>query len=104
MDEAFIQNPQHDVDDQDGHDQQQAQSAERRFKRLGRSLKAGADSLRKELCSLAVHSRQCVAQRNSWSEGETDGDGWKLAKMGDAEGTYFAIQNRYGPPGDKLAG
>src|SRR5262249_3057902 len=87
-----------------GHDQQQAKSAKRRFKRLRRSLKASADGLRKELCGFAVHSSQSVAQRDTRSQVKADSHCWKLAKVGDAQRTYFALENRYRTQRNKLAG
>ena len=48
MNEAFIQNPQNDVNDQDGHNQQPHHSLERCLKSLGCSLKIAADRCRKQ--------------------------------------------------------
>ena len=43
MDEAFVENAEHDVDHQDGHDQQQRQPLGGGLKSLGGSLEAGGD-------------------------------------------------------------
>ena len=43
MNEAFVENAQHDVDDEDGRDQQHALAAQRFLEDLGGALEAGGD-------------------------------------------------------------
>src|SRR5579864_3724560 len=104
MDKALVQNSQHNVDDKDGHQQQQAESAERRFECLRRSLKAGSDRLRQKLCRLTVDGSNSIAQRHTGPQIEADGHGWKLPEVSHAEWSYLAAENCDTAQGHKLAG
>ena len=85
MDEALIQDAQHQVDHQDGHHQQQSQTADGRFERLRRALKAGADGCRQHFPCCFAHCIDGIAQRDPRTQIERDGHRRQLAQVIDGE-------------------
>ena len=76
MDEAFVENAEHEIDDEHGHDEQQAEALERGLERRGVALEAGADA-RRAACPRAASSMLLhgVAERDAGLRVEGDRDG-----------------------------
>ena len=83
MDEAFVQNAEDKVDDQDGGKEKNSESGQRRFVLLRRSLEAVADVAGENLARHAIDLAHGIAQRNSRLEVERKGDGGELAEVVD---------------------
>ena len=62
MDEALVEDAQDDVDDQDGHDQQEPQALRGGLEGLGGALKAGGDGGRQHLPGELFHLGHGIAQ------------------------------------------
>src|SRR5882762_2469724 len=85
MDEAFVENAEHQVDDQDGHYQQHPESAERRLERLRGSLEAGRDAIRQDRAREFFDFAESFAERNAGSDVERNCCRGKLPRMIDLQ-------------------
>src|SRR2546422_67939 len=90
MDEALIQNPQHKVDDQDSHEEQQSKTSDGRLKGLRCPLEAGADRGWQHLLGHLVHHRNRVAQRDAGTQVERNGHCRQLSQVIDSQRSYRA--------------
>src|SRR5579872_1302171 len=75
MDEALIQNSQHDVDHQDGHSQQHAQPAQRLLEGLRAALEAGGDGQGQRVRRQPRNLIHRVA--NGYARLQVEGDGYR---------------------------
>ena len=92
VDETFVQNSQHHVDHQNGHDQQHSHAAQRGLVGGGGSLKTGADGGWQGIARQFPDAVDGVAERNPGQQVERDGDRRQLAQMRDGERTDFRFQ------------
>ena len=82
MNEALVENSQDDVDNQDGHQQENAESLDGGTKYLGGADKVGIEGRRNaQVGEQFLHGVHGRAQRHSRREVEGDGDRRQLAKM-----------------------
>ena len=81
MDEALVQNAQHHVDHQDRHREQDAHALQRRLKRRGHALEAGADVVRQGLARHLLHAVHGLAQRDARLQVERNRDRRQLAQV-----------------------
>ena len=95
VNETLVQNPQHHVDHQNGHDQQHSHAAQRGLVCRGSSLKTGADGGREGFARQFLDAVDGVAKRNTGQQVERDGDRRQLAEMRDGERTGFRLQPGY---------
>ena len=104
MNKALVQNPQDNVNHQDGHEQQQAKAGEGRLEGLRAALQAGADGLRQNLGSHLVHRIDGIANGRGGREIEAERHRRHLAEMVHGERSYLVFEIGYGIQRDKLAG
>ncbi len=81
MDEAFVEDAQHDVDDQHGHEQQQPQAVQGFLEGLGLALEAGADRGWQRFPGQGFDALRGLAQGRPGREAEGDGHGGQLARV-----------------------
>ena len=65
MDETFVENSQHQVNHQHGHQQKQIQILQRRLKNLGRALESRGDRGRQRLLREGRNLLRGLAERNA---------------------------------------
>ncbi len=105
VDEALVQDAQHDVDHQHGHQQQHAQAADRRLERLRRALEAAADRRRHVHLALdRTHAVDGIAERDAGREVERDGHRRQLALVIDGQRLRTAGEPRHGIERNQPAG
>src|SRR5260370_41178464 len=92
MDEALLQNPQDNIDDQDGHEQQQYQTSEGRLKCLRGSLQGGGDGGGQDLFGLSVEGVDGITQGDARFQVEAEGDGRRLAQVIYGERANFLLE------------
>src|ERR1051326_920033 len=83
MDVALVEDAQHDIDDQNGDDQQHQKIAQRVLERLGCSLEGGADGRRQSFRRDLLNLRGYIAQRRARLQIERNRDRGELAKVAD---------------------
>ena len=87
VDEAFVEDAQDQIDDQDGHDQQEPQALHGRLEGLGCPLKVGGNAGRQHLPGHVIHRGHRVAQGHARLEVEGDGHRRQLARVVDGQGS-----------------
>src|SRR5579871_2343698 len=85
MNEAFVQDSEHQIDDQDCHQQQHSESAQRILEGLSRALIAGGEGSWKRIARELLHLVEALRQRDSWREVERYRNRRQLARMVDGE-------------------
>src|SRR5213593_5277762 len=87
MDEALVEDPQHEVDHEDRDDEEEPLALERGLERLRRALEAPDDRRREpELPLGLLHFRHRLAERHAGLEVERDRHRRELAQMRDRQG------------------
>src|SRR5829696_3145533 len=81
MDEAFVEDAKDQVDDEHRHDEEEAQSLERRLKRLCGALEAGGNAGGKICFDRVLDSGDRLAQRDPRGGIERYRDGGELAEV-----------------------
>src|SRR5271163_2088908 len=83
MNVAFIQTAEHNIDDQNGNEEQPAEIAQRLLELLGCSLKGKRHCLWQRLLSSLIDFADCLTERSIWPQIERQGHARELAQMGD---------------------
>ena len=94
MDEALVEDPQHDVDHHDGEQQQEQQALLARLKCLRRTTEGGADGGRQGLRSRPLHLPHRVTEGDVGRQVERQCHGWQLAAVIDAERAHVRTGGR----------
>src|SRR5690349_18780060 len=103
MNEALVENSEHEIDHEHGHEEQQTEALERRLERLRGSLKRRADGGRNDRCSSGLDLRNRITEGHAGREIERQRDRGKLALMLHGERPGVLLHLRYGAEWDKLA-
>src|SRR5262249_44837582 len=85
VNEALVKDAEDEIDYQDGHADQQAHTGERRLKRGGSALEAGANGGGQNVARHFSDAVQSVTEGNARSQIEGDGYCWQLPEVRDGE-------------------
>ena len=83
MDEALVQNAEHDVDDEDREREDPAQAAQRFLERLRGALEAARHRARQRLARELLDARDRIAERDAGRDVERERDRRQLADVVD---------------------
>ena len=103
MDEAFVEDAENQVNHEDGHDQQNAESAERFLEGLRAALEAGDDRNRQRRIGQRLHLVHRLADRDPAGQIKRECHRRKLARMVDRERAEALGEARDGAQRDELA-
>ena len=103
VDEAFVEDAENQVNHEDGHDQQNAESAERFLEGLRAALEAGDDGNRQRRIGQRLHLGHRLADRDPARQIERECHRRKLARMVDRERAEALGEAGDGAQRDELA-
>ena len=103
VDETFVKNTQHDIDDKNRQHDQQPQAGERRLELERLTLERGADRGRKRFVGQVLHFLQGVAQRHTGAQAKGKRHGRELAVVVHGERPQALVDARDGVQGHELA-
>src|SRR5579875_1576625 len=103
MDEAFVQNSEDDVNDEDSHGQQQSETFERLLKGLGSAFETGGDGERKGVLSESLHFIDGLAQSDAGSKIKRNGDRGQLTRVIHGQRTQTSGHTGNRAQGNKIA-